>query len=188
MARDNKRKGRGCLVTLLILIILGLLVWFVGLPLANNKVEDIVDTSIQDAFSAPGMPKMSYGDIQINAQQGRVELFNIDLPLEEGSSIKASSIRLKVAPTELVAFGLGRSEGLSNAEIELSEFSYENPETAVTFGNADIVLDGLINLNDVESSVVRDAKINANQVRYTDPVSKMAFNTSSIALDCAFVL
>lgn len=182
MARDG-RKGRGCLITLLVLIILGLLVWFVGVPLANNKAEGVVDGVIQDALSSPGMPELGYRDIQINAQKGQVDLFDLVLPLEEGSSLQASHIRLTVSPSELISFGLGQTEGLTKADVDLQQFSYSTDENTIAFDTALIKLDGLINLNDVESSVIRDVQLTAANVQYADPESKMAFNTETLALD-----
>lgn len=182
MAR-NGRKGRGCLITLLVLIILGLLIWFVGVPLANNKAEDVVDNVIQDVLSSPGMPDLGYRDIQINAQKGQVDVFDLVLPLEEGSSLHASHIKLTVSPSELITFGLGQSNGLTKADVDLQQLSYTTRDTEIALGKALIKLDGLINLNDVENSVIRDVQITADKVQYTDSKSKMAFNTETLAVD-----
>ena len=183
MAKHDKRKGHGCLITLLVVVILGLLVWFVGIPLANDKVGNMVDSTIQEAFESPDMPQLGYSGLQINAQKGEVAVSDISLPMEDGSSVKAKKIVLKVDPAELVAFGLGQSEGLSRANVELEEFTYGSKEIGIGFSRAKIALDGKIDLNYPERTVIRDVKLDAKSVKLTDPVSSLEFTSETLALD-----
>ena len=109
MARDGQRKGRGCLITLVVVVLLAAGIWFVGLPIANNKAEDFVDSAVRNAMGSPGMPRVGYRDIQIDATRGQVDIYDLAIPLEEGSSLHAGRIRVTVSPRELVAFGAVRA-------------------------------------------------------------------------------
>jgi hypothetical protein len=183
MARDGQRKGRGCLITLVILGLLAAGIWFVGLPIANNKAEAFVDSAVRNAMGSPGMPRVGYRDIKIDAARGQVDIYDLVIPLEEGSSLHAARIRVTVSPSELVAFGMGRSSGLSKADIGIQQFTYKATDTAVAFDVAQISLDGSLDFNNPESSVIQHIRVDATNATFTNPDAGMGFSSKTLELD-----
>jgi hypothetical protein len=183
MARDGQRKGKGCLITLVVLVLLAAGIWFVGLPIANNKAEDVVDAAVRNAMDSPGMPRVGYRDIQIDATRGQVDIYDLSVPLEEGSSLHAGRIRVTVAPSELVIFGLGRTSGLSKADIDIEQFTYKATDTVVAFDVMQISLDGTLEFNNPESSVVQHILVAASNASFTAPNTGMGFISETLQLD-----
>ena len=188
MARDGQRKGRGCLITLVVLVLLAVGIWFVGLPIANNKAEDIVDAAVRKAIDSPGMPRVGYRDMQIDATRGQLDIYDLSVPLEEGSSLHAGRIRVTVAPSELVVFGLGRTSGLSKADIDIEQFTYKATETVVSFDVMQISLDGSLNFNNPDSSVIQHILVAASNASFTAPNAGMGFISGTWQLDVTWKL
>ena len=183
MARDGQRKGRGCLITLVVVVLLAAGIWFVGLPIVNNKAEDFVDSAVRNAMGSPGIPRVGYRDIQIDATRGQVDIYDLAIPLEEGSSLHAGRIRVTVSPSELVAFGMGRSSGISKADIDVQQFTYKATDTVVAFDVAQISLDGSLDFNNPESSVIQHILVEASNASFTDPNAGMGFASKTLQLD-----
>ncbi len=183
MARNGKRKGRGCLVTLVVLIGLGAAVWFIGLPIVNNQAADFVDSAIQDALQSPGSPPLHYSTIAIDAAKGQVVMSSLDMPLDEGASVQAGRVTLRIEPSELISFALGRSSGISRAQVDMEQLQFKSAETAVHAQNASVQIRGTIDLNNPEHSVIREAFITAQKAVFSDPEAPVGFSADSIELD-----
>jgi len=183
MARNGKRKGRGCLITLVVLIVLGAAVWFIGMPIVNNQAASYVDSAIQDALQSPGSPPLQYSAIAIDTTKGQVTMSTLDMPLEEGASVRAGKVTLHVEPSELVSFALGRSSGISRAKVDMEQLQFTSAETAVQAEHATVQIRGTIDLNRPEDSVIREAQITAVKAHFVDPESPVAFSADSLELD-----
>lgn len=168
---------RGCLVTIIVLVLLAAAVWFIGLPLVNRKAESLVEDMIRSVDTGG----LAYGGIDIDAARGRIEIREVSFPLD-GASVRAGRIALSVDPAELAAFGLGRSEGLSGAHLDIAQLVYADEAISFDLGAAVIVLDGVIDLNAPDRSVVRDISIDAVDTRLSDKESGLGLDAASLDL------
>lgn len=177
----SKRRGRGCLITIIVVALLAAAVWFIGLPLVDKKAEGLVDSAIQDMVRSGGLEGLSYERLRIDAARGYVQIDGLSVPMD-GATVRVGSISLTVDPKELAAFGLGRSEGLSSAELGIEDLVYSGEAMSVDLRSAQIMVDGLIDLNSPERSTVRDLSIDASEVRYSDKESGLGLDTKRLEL------
>jgi len=142
-----------------------------------------VDSAIQEALQSPAAPPLHYGTIAIDAAKGQVVMSSLDMPLDEGASVQAGRVTLRVEPSELVSFALGRSSGISRAQVDMEQVQFKSAETAVHAEHASVQIHGTIDLNRPEDSVIREASISAKRAVFSDPEAPVAFSADSVELD-----
>lgn len=170
---------KGCLVTLVVLVLLAVAVWFVGMPLLNRKAGSIVESTIEEMVRSSGLEGLRYDGVRIDAARGSVQIDGLSVPLE-GATVKAGRVVLTVDPAELAAFGLGRSEGLSAAQLEVDRLSFSDAALALDLGTATITLGGLIDLNAPERSTARDVALVATDASFADKESGLGLDAKNL--------
>ena len=166
MEKKKRKKGRGCLFTVILVVVLAVAIWFIGISIVNNKAESVVDEMVQERVSLAGLP-LEYGEFTVNIAQGQIGLTALKFPLAKESTITADMIEIKVSPKELITFALGKTSGLSTASVYAERFAYSDKEMEVTFSVATLNLEGNLDLSFPEDSLIRKADLATQEVQYT---------------------
>lgn len=180
MKQDKKRRGSGCLITIGILVVLGILFWLLGIPLVNRTASRYVDQAIQDALGDSQAPQITYRNLVIDATKGDITLEGLAFALDEQSLIQAQTVTLRVKPADLAVFALGQSSGIEHAEIDLEQFSYNAPDMRISVGDAELVLEGAVEVNDPERSTIHNATLKSKEAEYTDLQTNLTFKANTL--------
>lgn len=179
MRPDVGRRGRGCLIALIVCAALASAIGFIGIPILNNTAEGMVDRALQEMLRDSAMASLSYQEIAIETTRGRVVIQDASMPVEN-AHVNVTRLSISVDPKELIAYGLGRSEDISKAEVEIEKMRYETDEHNVTIGSADIICSGSFNLRDPASSFIREILVDAVAATYSDRISGLSLTVETV--------
>lgn len=166
MEKKKRKKGRGCLFTVILVVVLATAIWFIGTSLVNNKAESLVDEMVQEYISLANLP-LEYGEFTVNIAQGQIGLTALKLPLAQESTITADMIEIKVSPKELITLALGKTSSLSTASVYAERFGYSAGEMSLDFASGTLDIEGKLDVFAPEGSIIRKVHLAAQEVQYT---------------------
>ncbi|MFA7019893.1 MAG: hypothetical protein WC239_13020 [Sphaerochaetaceae bacterium] len=166
MEKKKRKKGHGCLFTVILVVVLAAAIWFIGTSLVNNKAESLVDEMVQEHISLANLP-LEYGEFTVNIAQGQIGLTALKFPLAQESTITADMIEIKVSPKELITLALGKTSGLSTASVYAERFGYSAGEMSLDFASGTLDIEGNLDAFAPEDSIIRKVHLVTQEVQYT---------------------
>lgn len=163
MAKIERRKRRGCLLTLLLVLLLAIVVWLILIPIANNRTARALDKVVQENLSLADYP-LEYGEVTVHLMKGQVGVSHLAMPVEDGI-VTAEMLQVKVSLGQLIAFVLQKGPSLITPAVHVVNLEYDDKELNLGTATAVVTLEIFLDRSLPEEAVVRKLDLDARDVR-----------------------